>query len=276
MPLRGALVGWQGSSRQNGVSATRISLSKYPENFEEGIYWGLQQAGLDFGDYARIRAGIGFPRFPVGPSIDRRDIQLPPSRSLPALVPTSLGGPPQAIFREDPRGSFPQITEVLPVQAPIPIPALPQVRTGPSTEVGGPDSTSIHTGVANMPDLGDWLGAIGEAIPGPDFFDLGSSVLGWGGPVSSTPVATPTVSQPPVAQPPNTPSYQGGTFGGGCESDPRNQYVMKFICGQWKWVKKRKRRSKRLANASDIKDLSSLMGVLGNGKNLTTWIATHR
>ncbi len=42
-----------------------------------------------------------------------------------------------------------------------------------------------------------------------------------------------------------------------------------------KWIKKRKRRRKRLATASDIKDLSALKSVLGGGKGLDTWIATH-
>lgn len=56
-----------------------------------------------------------------------------------------------------------------------------------------------------------------------------------------------------------------------CEQD----MVYKKVCGEWKWVKRRKRRRKRLATHSDIKDLSALKGVLGQGKLLETWIATH-
>ncbi len=39
--------------------------------------------------------------------------------------------------------------------------------------------------------------------------------------------------------------------------------------------KKKRRRRRRLASMSDIKDLSSLKGVLGNGEAFKVWIATH-
>ena len=42
-----------------------------------------------------------------------------------------------------------------------------------------------------------------------------------------------------------------------------------------KWEKCGRRRRKRLASASDIKDLASLKAVLGNGDAFKTWIATH-
>lgn len=40
--------------------------------------------------------------------------------------------------------------------------------------------------------------------------------------------------------------------------------------------KKSRRRRNRLATASDIKDIASLKSVLGGGKALDTWIATHK
>ncbi len=46
-------------------------------------------------------------------------------------------------------------------------------------------------------------------------------------------------------------------------------------CGQGKGIKRRKRRRKRLATASDIKDLSALQGAGLTGKALASWIATH-
>lgn len=46
-------------------------------------------------------------------------------------------------------------------------------------------------------------------------------------------------------------------------------------CGQGKWLKKRRRRHRNLATRGDIRDLSALKGVLGQGKLLETWIATH-
>jgi len=224
---------------------------------------------IDFGDFARILAGVGQPRVPVGPSIDRRDLGFPKGGSLPTLVSTPVAKAPRGIFKEDIGGGLPQIAEVLPILA----------RTVPSKVISAAVVPEIQPGAIKMPDLGGILGAVGDFIPGPDFFDLGANLLGYGGPQqfagatgSSTPVQSPTISQAPTVQQ-GMPTM---AVGGGCEADPRSQYVLKFICGNWKWVKKRKRRSKRLATASDIKDLSALQGVLGNGKNLTTWIATHR
>ncbi len=127
-----------------------------------------------------------------------------------------------------------------------------------------------------MPDLGSLFeGHFG--LPGWEgLADVGANLLGYGGPdIVNVPVSGTggtIAGSVPTVQQPSMPAMGGG----GCERDPRNDYVMKFICGNWKWVKKRRRRSKRLASASDIKDLSALQGVLGNGKNLTTWIATHR
>lgn len=51
--------------------------------------------------------------------------------------------------------------------------------------------------------------------------------------------------------------------------------VYKKVCGQYKWVTPKKRRRKRLATQSDLKDLAALKGILGNGKAFETWIATH-
>ncbi len=46
-------------------------------------------------------------------------------------------------------------------------------------------------------------------------------------------------------------------------------------CGAGKWIRKRRRRHRNLATRGDIKDLSALKGVIGNGKLLEAWIATH-
>ena len=53
------------------------------------------------------------------------------------------------------------------------------------------------------------------------------------------------------------------------------QWVYKKHCGQYKWVKVKRRRRKRLATRSDLRDLAALKGVLGQGKAFETWIATH-
>lgn len=45
-------------------------------------------------------------------------------------------------------------------------------------------------------------------------------------------------------------------------------------CGQGKWQKRGKRRRRRLATATDIKDLAALKAVT-TGKQKEAWIATH-
>lgn len=51
--------------------------------------------------------------------------------------------------------------------------------------------------------------------------------------------------------------------------------VMIYNSKTGKWTKKRHRRRRQLATRSDIRDLSALKGVLGQGKLLEVWIATH-
>ncbi len=50
-------------------------------------------------------------------------------------------------------------------------------------------------------------------------------------------------------------------------------YRYNAATGQWE--KKRRRRRKRLATPSDLKDLAALKGVLGGGEAFKVWIATH-
>lgn len=62
------------------------------------------------------------------------------------------------------------------------------------------------------------------------------------------------------------------------ESDPSTKGMVwnpRANCGNGGWVKHRRRRRKRLATTSDIKDLAALKAVLGGGKAFETWIATH-
>jgi len=115
-------------------------------------------------------------------------------------------------------------------------------------------------------DLGSLLG------------DLGTAYIGarYGG---TTNVGNPTII-PREAFQPNF--MQTAELGGipGIEVIPEAGYTPgacwnpKAKCGAGGWVKRRRRR-KRLATASDIKDLVSLKSVFGKGEGLKTWIATH-
>lgn len=56
-----------------------------------------------------------------------------------------------------------------------------------------------------------------------------------------------------------------------CKGTP----VFKKVCGQWKWVYQKRSRRKRLLTHSDAVDLAKLKGIVGQGKAMETWIATH-
>jgi hypothetical protein len=78
---------------------------------------------------------------------------------------------------------------------------------------------------------------------------------------------------------PGLPAPINGNGGGqmACaETNPAN-IVYKWDCATQQYTprKKYRRRRKRLASKSDIKDLASLKGIVGQGKVMETWIATH-
>ena len=80
-------------------------------------------------------------------------------------------------------------------------------------------------------------------------------------------------------QAPGLPAPINGNGGGqmACgETNPAN-VVYKWDCATQQYTprKKYRRRRKRLASKSDIKDLASLKGIVGQGKVMETWIATH-
>ena len=61
----------------------------------------------------------------------------------------------------------------------------------------------------------------------------------------------------------------------GCKTTCGPSPVYKKVCGEYKWVYPKRRRRKRLATQSDLKDLAALKGILGSGKAFDTWIATR-
>lgn len=63
--------------------------------------------------------------------------------------------------------------------------------------------------------------------------------------------------------------------GAACGDDPSRGMVYKKVCGQYRWVKQKRRRRKSLATKGDLQDLASLKGILGMGKAMDVWIATH-
>lgn len=57
--------------------------------------------------------------------------------------------------------------------------------------------------------------------------------------------------------------------------DPMRGYVYKKVCGEYRWVKPKRRRRRQLVTQSDARGIATLKGLLGTGKAFDTWIATH-
>jgi len=124
--------------------------------------------------------------------------------------------------------------------------------------------------------IGDWLGTTdgtpGFAIPpGPNVW-MGLDT----DPV--IPVGTGTVLAPAYPgnglPPPGPPAPPNGGFMGNGNCDGPSP-VWKKVCGAYKWVYPKRRRRKQLLTKTDATGLAQLKGIVGSGKVMETWIATH-
>lgn len=128
-------------------------------------------------------------------------------------------------------------------------------------------------------DLGGFLGGV---------VDLGSAYIGarYGGqtpPQQFMPVNSPII--PDVLEnplrsyldAPPTTAYEAVPVAPGSANDPMKGMVWnpRANNGQGAWQKRCRKRRKRLASKSDLADLASLKGILGQGKLMEVWIATH-
>lgn len=142
---------------------------------------------------------------------------------------------------------------VAPAPAPVPAPApIPVVQDLPATPPIAPTAPTTSTG-GNMPlDLGGLLNTAAEAWIAKEF--------------APQPVAyAPTQTIQPI-------DYNVGPL----NLDPFDLFTDPVTGQQVMRPKKKcRRRRKRLATVSDIKDLAALKAVLGNGEAFKTWIATH-
>lgn len=142
------------------------------------------------------------------------------------------------------------------------------LESGSST----PPQTTTNTYVPTAPE-DDNVGWISDVY---DIIDTGAG--GWlpgGVPVgSSLPTYSPGL--PSFGSPTTIPVPTGGSppVPTATTGDAK-KYCYKFIDGQWKLIKSRRRRRRALATKGDLKDLAALKGILGNGKAFEVWIATH-
>ncbi len=144
-------------------------------------------------------------------------------------------------------------------------PAQPIGPVVPIIQAGIVESEEETMGV--LGDIYDVVDTtLGGVLPGGVPLQIPS---GWGGPLPQVSAAAPPVV---INQPiPGVPAVASTS----CDNDPMKGMVYKKICGQYRWVKQKRRRRKALATQSDLKGLAALKGVLGTGKAFEVWIATH-
>ena len=219
---------------------------------------------------AALRAGTR-PQISMGPPIDRRDVAVQPGRSVSQVrsEPTIFATPPFAgpiagSNQTQDQGIVPlpqRVTSVLPRQT--------------------------QTGEHEM-DLGDIISNLGSQYittrwGTPDRAIMVDNPLG-GGRMAPIPPPVGYDIVPPrsmgVISPFAALGFAGSLKGkiaailgaagvalGGAELAGVVDSISKTKC---------KRRRRRLASHSDIKDLAALSAVLGKGKLLETWVATRR
>ena len=152
---------------------------------------------------------------------------------------------------------------------PIPAPRAP-IKGGGVNVIPGPNLGDLTGGIPRQDinstegppmDLGNLLGNLGGAYINARWGQPQTTVVS-----NPIPQVTPvdTFGVPFVDVIPEAPTDSCG-----------GRMVYKKVCGQYKWVRQKNRRRKRLATRSDLKDLAALKGILGQGKAFEVWIATH-
>lgn len=133
------------------------------------------------------------------------------------------------------------------------------------------------TNGGSMPSWVDILREVGQSIPGNDIIDIGFGIYDRLNPDNMPSTPGTVVTPPPRTQPttartssPGQPPMQPYDP---CHPGPKP--VWKSVCGEYKWVWPRRRRRKRLATTTDIRDITSLRGAGLKGQELQSWIASH-
>lgn len=228
---------------------------------------------------------------------------LPARPSIPTVVPEyevnrpdSIGFLPETLDRRD----EPQEQEVIPMPVIVDdwneywalkdvginvIHVSQQAQVAPSPQLVQPLPQMPTVPIVvpavpiNIPDSGEegmgWLSDIYDLVDA-----AAGGVLPGGVPIGSVPI---TGGVPAVIQHATTPGIPPVTINqpgvvpmsAACDNDPMRGMVYKKVCGQYRWVKQKRRRRKALATKSDLQGLASLKGILGNGKAFEVWIATH-
>ena len=239
------------------------------EQSRRGVRIVRGQRARDVLTYVRAaQSSERLSRIPVGQAVDRRDL---PRQG--GVLPTM--------------GQFPEWTETARV-----FEEATRVQSTPAAAVV--QSTAVNTQGQKDMDLGDILGGISQAVDiygryrgykDPGYPVMGRDVLSAGGfqRVEGPAVGSDTFGVSPrslggmsLYKPVISGSMAAkiaqvlGGLGLGLAADE-----IATVANYCAKVKGRRRR-KRLATHSDIKDLAALKAVLGSGKAFDTWIATRK
>ena len=259
-----------------------------------GIFWP-ERPGIDrnwrqgsielIPQWHGVRPGGDLVEVSLGPG----DIPVQqPGGSVPTVVSSTEPPPPPTLppvadRRDEPLNEGPmeqQVTDDWFVYHDLQARGVPVLHTSqlPAQQPtpAAPIDNDVEEPVGWISDVYDIVDtAAGGWLPGGVPVGLGTNVFdAVNQPVynqAPPPVQTSAPAPAPTPTAPGAPPVHTSS----CSNNPYPGWVYKYHCGQMRWVKQSKRRRKRLATQSDIKDLSALIGLLGNGKQLQTWIATH-
>ena len=238
------------------------------EQSRRGVRIVRGQRARDVLTYVRAaQSSERLSRLPVGQAVDRRDLPRE-GGSLPTM------------------GQFPEWTETARV-----FEEAARVQSTPAAPIV--QSTAVNTQGQKDMDLGDILGGISQAVDiygrYRGFRDPGAAVMGRTVPQTQfvsaprpqvgmdsfgvTPAFAPMLPLAGAIGRLGTADKIGTAIAGlglGLAADE-----IAAIADKASKVKCRRRR-RRLATHSDIKDLAALKAVLGSGKAFDTWIATRK
>ncbi len=145
------------------------------------------------------------------------------------------------------------------------------IYTGVGRGVGDGLITGSGDDVTILGDIYDTIDeSLGGILPGGVPWTPGTPTGGY-----YTPPGLLANQPPPGGLNPAIIPPVGSTVAYNQCDDPMRGMVYKKVCGQFKWVKQKRRRRRSLASDGDIRMLSALKGVLGNGKALQSWIAVN-
>jgi len=220
--------------------------------------------GGGFGIFDALKGTFGL-RDPAGISMARaRDPQNPyviPRPVLPTVAPTTARSAPPEVSGQSTRINEAQV----PVSIPQTFAAVGEQKLEPLVKKG--------TQTMSL-DLGNLLGTLGSSYIQARYGQPQPPTILPGAPYGNQPIVAQGPRAGIAARPVDTLFEMGQEgydyfFGNG--TAPKNMTVDP-VTGRL--CKKQRRRRKRLATTSDIKDLAALKSVLSPA-DLKTWIATH-